>query len=65
MANCIVVPHGNVSIDRTLYWNKFGRPAIHCSKVYPTTAATQFWWYDQDKAEALEEARRKGRPLPE
>lgn len=64
MANCIVVPHWNVDVDRTLYWNKFGRPRIHCSKVYPTTAAMSFWWYDKQKAEALTQARAKGTSLP-
>lgn len=64
MANCIVVPHWNVNVDRTLYWNKFGMPKTHCSKVYPTTAAMYFWWIDPEKVTALNKARAAGVPLP-
>lgn len=64
MANCIVVPHWNVNVDRTLYWNKFGRPAVHCSKLYPETVAMTQWWHDPAKAEALAKARSQGAPLP-
>ncbi|MDT8390791.1 MAG: extracellular solute-binding protein [Lentisphaeria bacterium] len=64
MANCILVPHWNVPVDRTLYWNKFGMPEKHCSKVYPTTAAMHFWWIDPAKLEALRQARATGAPLP-
>jgi microcin C transport system substrate-binding protein len=64
MASCIVVPHWNVAVDRTLYWNKFGRPKVHCSKIYPTSAAMMLWWHDEEKAKALAEARAKGVALP-
>ncbi len=46
-----------------LYWNKFGRPAHPFGKYSREDAAVVYWWFDKEKAEALEAARRSGASL--
>ena len=48
-----VVPHWHIRADRVLYWDKFSRPAT------PVRSGVMRirWWYDTQKAAALEQAR--------
>ena len=48
-----VVPHWHIRADRVLYWDKFSRPAT------PVRSHVMImrWWYDTQKAAALEQAR--------
>jgi len=48
-----VVPHWHIRADRVLYWNKFSRPATPVRSGVMTSR----WWYDTQKAAALEQAR--------
>ena len=48
-----VVPHWHIRSDRVLYWDKFSRPAVPVR----TGVMTSRWWYDAQKATALEQAR--------
>jgi microcin C transport system substrate-binding protein len=54
--NYYVVPHWNYPYERLAYWDVFGRPAKLPSQ---TSAPTQVWWYDTDKAKAVEAAKGK------
>ena len=54
--NYYVVPHWNYPYERLAYWDVFGRPAKLPSQ---TSALTQVWWYDADKAKAVEAAKGK------
>jgi microcin C transport system substrate-binding protein len=49
-----VIPNWHIRVDRILYWNKFSRPAI----TPKNGTSTDYWWYDEDKAARLAEARR-------
>lgn len=50
---------------RILYWNKFGHPDYYFPRTSDyDTAVLAYWWYDPDKAAALEEAMRTGKSLP-
>ena len=48
-----VVPHWHIRADRVLYWDKFGRPEIPVRNGVMRSR----WWYDTQKAAALEQAR--------
>jgi len=48
-----VVPHWHIRADRVLYWDKFSRPATPVRSGVMTSR----WWYDTQKATALEQAR--------
>ena len=48
-----VVPHWHIRSDRVLYWDKFSRPPVPVR----TGVMTSRWWYDAQKAAALEQAR--------
>ena len=48
-----VVPHWHIRADRVLYWDKFSRPATPVRSGVMTSR----WWYDAQKAGALEQAR--------
>lgn len=50
-----MVPHWYTAVDRVLYWDKFGRPAITPSQGIQFDA----WWIDAGKAATLEERKRK------
>ncbi|MBS0239453.1 MAG: ABC transporter substrate-binding protein [Proteobacteria bacterium] len=56
LRNYYVVPHWNYPYERIAYWNKFGRPETLPSQ---TSGFSQVWWYDADKAKALEAAKGK------
>jgi microcin C transport system substrate-binding protein len=54
--NYYVVPHWYFPYDRLAYWDIFGRP----DKLPSMGAAlTQVWWYDADKAKAVQAAKGK------
>lgn len=48
-----VIPAWHLSADRVLYWKKFSRPEI----TPKDGTAIDYWWYDLEKAEALEARR--------
>ncbi|MEE3288828.1 MAG: extracellular solute-binding protein [Pseudomonadota bacterium] len=48
-----VVPHWHIRADRVIYWDKFSRPPSPVRSGVMTTR----WWYDAQKAGALEQAR--------
>lgn len=50
---------------RLLYWNKFGMPAAILGKYSDEDCIFTYWWYDEDKARELEEARTSGGFLPQ
>ncbi|MBS0232647.1 MAG: ABC transporter substrate-binding protein [Proteobacteria bacterium] len=54
--NYYVVPHWYYPYERLAYWDIFGRPAKLPSQ---TSAFTQVWWYDADKAKAVQAAKGK------
>lgn len=49
---------------RLLYWNRFGTPRSVLDKFNREDSASSYWWYDPERARALEEAMRAGGPLP-
>lgn len=53
---------------RISYWDKFGMPEYVLAKYTSTgdidAAILSYWWYDKDKAEALEKAQKEGKALP-
>ncbi|WP_423415360.1 extracellular solute-binding protein [Hyphomicrobium sp. B1] len=54
--NYYVVPHWYYPYDRLAYWDVFGRPDKLPSQG---AALTQVWWYDADKAKAVQAAKGK------
>ena len=48
-----VIPHWHIRADRVLYWDKFSRPATPVRSGVMRSR----WWYDTQKAAALEQAR--------
>ena len=54
----------NINAVRLLYWNKFGMPPTILSKFGDERSAYWYWWYDEDSAADLEEARKNGEHLP-
>jgi microcin C transport system substrate-binding protein len=50
--------------QKLLYWNKFGTPKYVLNKYDREDAAAVYWWFDPDKAQALNEARRNDAALP-
>ncbi len=52
--NHYVVPHWHYPFERLAWWDKFGRPAKLPSQ---TSAPMQVWWYDAEKAKAVQAAR--------
>lgn len=61
---CPYVLLWNLNYTRLLYWNKFGVPPTVLSKHGDANAALWYWWYDQDAATALKDARDLNLPLP-
>jgi microcin C transport system substrate-binding protein len=49
---------------RLLYWNKFGMPDTILDKFSDEGCIYQYWWFDEDRAEELEEAMEAGITLP-
>jgi microcin C transport system substrate-binding protein len=56
LLNYYVVPHWYYPYDRIAYWDIFGRPDKLPSQG---SALTQVWWYDADKAKAVQAAKGK------
>lgn len=54
--NYYVVPHWHYPYERIAYWDIFGRPEKLPSQ---TSAPVQIWWYDADKAKAVQAERAK------
>ena len=50
LAGYYIIPNWHLSSVRLLYWNRFSRP----SKPVKMGATTNRWWYDEEKARALE-----------
>lgn len=48
------------------YWNKFGMPEYAVSRFGdPLSSAMSLWWYDKEKAEALQAAIKEQRAIPD
>lgn len=54
----------NINYVRLLYWDKFGTPATVLSKFGNEGSILAYWWYDEDSAQELNEAREAGEILP-
>lgn len=48
-----VIPNWHLRSDRTLYWDKFSRPAVTPRRG----TSTDYWWFDAEKAARLERSR--------
>ncbi|MEZ0228115.1 MAG: hypothetical protein ACAI25_05775, partial [Planctomycetota bacterium] len=50
---------------RVLYWDKFGQPASYFTRIHqdPEADMMLLWWFDPDRAKALETARQEKKPL--
>jgi len=48
-----VIPNWHIRVQRILYWDKFGRPAI----TPKNGTSTNYWWIDPALARSLEERR--------
>ena len=48
-----VIPNWHLQSDRTLYWDKFSRPAVTPRRG----TSTDYWWFDAEKAARLEKSR--------
>ena len=53
LAGFYVIPNWHIQADRVLYWDKFSRP----STLTRTGVMVSRWWYDEEKAMALEQAK--------
>ncbi len=60
-----VVPNFHAPQDWVASWHKFGRPTWVPTQRVAITAALNEWWFDADKAKALEDAMRHNRSLIE
>lgn len=49
---------------RILYWNKFGTPSSVLDKFNNEDAAINYWWYDKEADNALQDALKTGKSLP-
>ncbi len=49
---------------RLLHWNRFGMPKNPLARFGDPDAVIVYWWYDRDRARALDAARKSGEPLP-
>ncbi len=54
----------NINATRLLYWNKFGAPATVLSKFGDEQSAFALWWYDEDAAAELMDARESDATVP-
>lgn len=54
----------NTDATRLLYWDKFGTPPTVLSKFGDERSLLVYWWYDEDSAADLKDARESGEPLP-
>jgi microcin C transport system substrate-binding protein len=53
-----------LNYTRIIYWNKYGTPDHVLGSISDERAALQYWWYDEDDAADLREARASGLALP-
>jgi microcin C transport system substrate-binding protein len=44
--------------NRIAYWNKFGHPEYYLTRIGDYLDIPQLWWYNEEKAARLEEARK-------
>ncbi|MEM9445817.1 MAG: extracellular solute-binding protein [Verrucomicrobiota bacterium] len=49
---------------KLLYWNRFGTPKTILDKFNREDSALVYWWFDQDKADALLKAQQSNSALP-
>lgn len=61
-ANHYVIPHWFIDYDRGVHWQRISGPEKH-SEIYFFRNVYHWWWYDEAKAKALEEAKEKGVPF--
>lgn len=53
-----------LNYTRIIYWNKYGTPDHVLGSISDERGALQYWWYDEDDAANLREARASGLALP-
>lgn len=53
-----------INYQRIVYWNKFGMPPHVLGAITDERGALSYWWYDEDAAADLKEARISGLPMP-
>jgi microcin C transport system substrate-binding protein len=58
-----MVPQWYIAIHRVTYWNRLSHPA-QLPLYFSPLSYVLWWWYDPDKAAALEAAMKAGKPLP-
>ncbi len=51
---------------RILYWNRFGHPDSYFTRIgqVPPREMMKLWWYDKDRHDSLEAAKKAGDSLP-
>lgn len=49
--------------DRLLFWNRFGHPDGILTRIGDSRDVPTLWWFDPGRAQALEEARKRGGTL--
>ena len=64
-AECPYALLWNTDRTRLLYWNKFGMPKTVLSKHGDESSVLAYWWYDQDRADELDDAMRRHACLPD
>ncbi|MDV7339714.1 extracellular solute-binding protein [Terasakiella sp. A23] len=58
LAGHYVIPNWHLKVARIVAWDKFGMPE-KWAKYNPGYSAWAFWWFDEEKAKALEKKRKK------
>ncbi len=53
-----VIPNWHLETDRILYWDKFSRPSVTPNQG----TSTSYWWFDEAKAQVLDEKRTRQSP---
>jgi len=64
VAETLLVPHWHLNRDRVLAWNKFGRPARHCSQEFFESVVRDTWWADPERERRRRAAMARGEALP-
>ena len=58
-----MVSHWYIAYDRAVYWNKFNHAKINPSQHSIASNILEWWWWDNEKAQKLKNARKQGTSL--
>ena len=58
-----VIPNWHIPYDRAVYWNRFGHPDTYVGALTFRENIIEWWWYDEERARRLEQARRTNQPM--